>query len=151
MREERFRRWAVPSHLVIAAAALLWAPAWVLAQAVAPPGTEAARPPTERTLQPVNAAQTRERNVTSRDCKREAAEIKQQYRIQQDSVITQYQQQLVGVSAEEHSRLKLERDNKIAGLKQQGDSAAKKILEICRASNAENLQGDRSGVPNRSP
>jgi len=54
-----------------------------LAQTVPPPGVEAARPPTERTLQRTDKSSTEEKVRHSRDCRKVSDEILAQYRIQQ--------------------------------------------------------------------
>ena len=119
------------------------------AQTVPPPGVEAARPPTERTLQPVDRKQTRDRVRTSRDCRQEVTEIKDQYRIQQKSVQTQYETKLAAADATARDGLVKERDAKLAQLLHDGDAAAKKLGDICRADNAAILRP--SSVPTDRP
>jgi hypothetical protein len=120
------------------------------AQTIPPPGVAAARPPTERTLQPVDRSQTQERVRESRDCRQETADIKAQYRIQEKSVHTQYEPRIAEATGEQRAALVRERDVKTAELKREGDSAAKKLREICRADNASMLQNNGQSL-DRSP
>ncbi len=132
------RAFALPQILLMAGA--LVAPV-VLSQTVPPPGVGAARPPTERTLQPVDRSQTRERVRTSRDCKHEGAEIRGQYRIQQDSVRTQYAVRIAAASGPDRAAAVRERDSKLAELSREADFAAKQLGDRCRADNAATLRG----------
>ncbi len=123
-----------------------------VAQTVPPPGVAAARPPTERTLQPVDRAQTKERVRESRDCRQETADIRAQYRIQEKSILTQYEPRIAAATGEDREALVRERDVKAAELKKEGERAAKKLRQICRADNASLLQNtgaslDRSPTP----
>jgi len=90
-----------PAVRGLAALLMAVAPGLLLAQAVAPPGVEAARPPTERTLRPVDRSQTRERVRTSRDCRQEEADLRAQYRIQSDGVHSQYDARIAAASGAE--------------------------------------------------
>ena len=132
------RAFALPQILLLAGAIV--APVG-FAQTVPPPGVGAARPPTERTLQPVDRSQTRERVRTSRDCKHEGAEIRGQYRIQQDSVQTQYAPRIAAATGPEREALLRERDAKRAELAREADFAAKQLGDRCRADNAATLRG----------
>lgn len=132
------RAFALPQIVLLAGA--LVAPVG-FSQTVPPPGVGAARPPTERTLQPVDRSQTRERVRTSRDCKHEGAEIRGQYRIQQDSVQTQYAPRIAAATGPEREALLRERDAKRAELAREADFAAKQLGDRCRADNAATLRG----------
>jgi hypothetical protein len=112
----------------------------LLAQAVPPPGVEAARPPTERTLQPVDRSQTRERVRSSRDCRKAEAEIRGQYRIQADSVRTQYDARIDAASGPAREALVKEREAKLQTLHSEADGAAKQIVDKCREDNAALLR-----------
>jgi hypothetical protein len=112
----------------------------LLAQAVPPPGVEAARPPTERTLRPVDRSQTRERVRTSRDCPKEEAEIRAQYRIQSDSVHTQFDARIDAATAAAREALVKERDAKLETLHREAVGAAKQIGDKCREDNAALLR-----------
>jgi len=129
---------ALPQILLLAG---VLGAAGVFAQTVPPPGVGAARPPTERTLQPVDRSQTRERVRTSRDCKREGTEIRGQYRIQQDSVQAQYAPRIAAASGPERDAAVRERDSKLSALSREADFAAKQLGDRCRADNAAMLRG----------
>jgi hypothetical protein len=128
---------AVRGLAVLAAVSISGA---VLAQAVPPPGVEAARPPTERTLRPVDRSQTRERVRTSRDCRKEEADIRAQYRIQSDSVHTQYDARIDAATGAVREALVKERDAKLETLHREADGAAKQIGDKCREDNAALLR-----------
>ena len=110
------------------------------AQTVPPPGVAAARPPTERTLQPVDRTQTQERVRTSRDCRKDEADIKAQFRIQADSVRTQYEGRIAAQTGASRETLVKERDAKLASLHGESDAAAKKLGDACREGNAALLK-----------
>ena len=140
-----------PHVAVRGLAALLMAavPGLLPAQAVAPPGVEAARPPTERTLRPVDRSQTRERVRTSRDCRQEEADLRAQYRIQSDGVHSQYDARIAAASGAEHESLEKERDAKLGALHRDADMAVKKFRDKCREDNEALLRsplvpGDRN-------
>jgi hypothetical protein len=130
----------VPAVLGLVVLAALSVSGAVLAQAVPPPGVEAARPPTERTLRPVDRSQTRERVRTSRDCHREEADIRAQYRIQSDSVHTQYDARIDAATGPAREALAKERDAKLQTLHREGDAAAKQFVDKCREDNAALLR-----------
>jgi hypothetical protein len=111
------------------------AAAAVHAQAIPPPGVEAARPPTERTLQPVDRAQTRERVRTSKDCRKVAEDMRNEYRIQADGVRAQYGSKIDKASEAARESLVKERDAKIAALRTKGEEVAKAFAEKCREDN----------------
>jgi hypothetical protein len=134
---------------VLLAAALLGPAAY--SQTVPPPGVGAARPPTERTLQPVDRSQTREKQRDSRDCSREAAEITAQYRIQEKSVHVQYDSQLAQAAESGHKALLAQRDAKVAQLKREGREAARRVRDHCRADNASMLQNTGASLDRPSP
>jgi hypothetical protein len=121
------------------------------AQTVPPPGVGAARPPTERTLQPVDRSQTREKQRESRDCSREAAEITAQYRIQEKSLHVQYESKLAAAGEAGHKALEAERDTKIAQLKREGKEAAARVRDHCRADNASMLQNTGASLDRPLP
>lgn len=106
-----------------------------LAQALPPPGVDAARPPTERTLRPSGKAQNRDRVVLSQDCHKVEAEMREQFRIQADSVRSQYVTKIQKAPQSEHAALGKERDAKIRELQAEGESAAKQFGTQCREGN----------------
>lgn len=114
------------------------------AQAVPPPGVDAARPPTERTLQPVDRAETRDRVRVTQDCRKVEADIREQFRIQAESVRTQYASKLAAAADAARESLQKERDGKLATLRRESDSAAKKLGAQCREGNRELLHGPTS-------
>ena len=124
------------ARALIAGIGLLLGAGLALAQAVPPPGVEAARPPTERTLQPVDRSQTRERVPVSRDCRKESADIRAQYRIQADSLRKQYAGRLEATEGAERAALLKERDGKLATLGRDGDVAVKRFSDKCHEDNA---------------
>jgi hypothetical protein len=112
-----------------------------LAQTLPPPGVEAARPPTERTLQRTDKSSTEEKVRHSRDCHQVSEQILAQYRIQQDSV----QQQFAKDSAAEtdaaaRATLQQALDARLSLLQAQGKAAAKKLADECRADNRQTLR-----------
>jgi hypothetical protein len=115
-------------------------PALALAQAVPPPGVDAARAPTERTLRPSGKAQNRERVVLSQDCRKAEAEMRDQFRIQIDGVRTQYASRIAKADPSARGGLEKERDAKIQELHAQGESAAKQFGDHCREDNRELLR-----------
>jgi hypothetical protein len=133
----------------LAAALIVVAPGLILAQAIPPPGVDAARPPTERTLRPVDRSQTRERVRTSRDCRKEEADLRAQYRIQSDGVHSQYDARIAAASGAARESLQSERDAKLATLHGEADAAAKKFRDKCHDDNEALLRsplipGDRN-------
>jgi parvulin-like peptidyl-prolyl isomerase len=113
-----------------------------LAQTVSPPGVEAARPPTERTLQRTPKSSTDERVRYSRDCRQVSDEILAQYRIQQDSVQQQYAKDsaVTGLEPSAKAALLQARDARLSQLQAQGKAAAKKLADECRADNRQTLR-----------
>jgi hypothetical protein len=112
-----------------------------LAQTLPPPGVEAARAPTERTLQRTNKSSTDERVRYSRDCRKVSDEILAQYRIQQDSVQQQYgKDSAAETGAAARATLLQARDARLSLLQAQGKSAAKKLADECRADNRQTLR-----------
>lgn len=120
--------------------ALLAAPALLPAQVVPPPGVDAARPPTERTLRPSGKAQNRERVLLSQDCRKAEEDMRAQYRIQADAVREQYASRIAKAEAGAHAGLEAERDAKLRELKSQGEAAAKRFGDHCREDNHELLR-----------
>lgn len=113
-----------------------------LAQTVPPPGVEAARPPTERTLQRTDKSSTEEKVRHSRDCRKVSDEILAQYRIQQDGVQQQYAKDSAAAGLEPVARAALlqARDARLSQLQAQGKAAAKKLADECRADNRQTLR-----------
>lgn len=140
-----------PTLLPLLLVAGLLAAPLLLAQAVPPPGVEAARPPTERTLQPVTAEQTRERVRKGRDCRQEVRDIREQYLIQERSVTTQYEPRLAEATGAQREALVRERDAKIASLRKDSDGAAKKLGDICRADNRATLPSSSGPIDQPNP
>ncbi len=107
----------------------------VQAQALPPPGVDAARPPTERTLRPSGKAQNRDRVVLSQDCHKVESEMREQFRIQADSVRSQYAVKIQKAPQSEQAALGKERDGKLRELQAEGESAAKQFGDNCRVGN----------------
>ncbi|MEY4761036.1 MAG: hypothetical protein RLZZ200_892 [Pseudomonadota bacterium] len=121
----------------------------ILAQAAPPPGVDAARPPTERTLRPSGKSQNQERVTLSQDCRKLEADMREQYRIQSDSVRSQYASQIGKAPQAEHATLERERDARLRELHEQGDSAAKQFGDHCREGNKALLRAPTSPTEGR--
>ena len=120
-----------------------------LGQAVPPPGVDAARPPTERTLRPSGKSQNRERVTLSQDCRKVEAEMREQFRIQADSVRSQYATKIQKATKAEQASLEQERDGKIRDLHAQGESAARQVGDNCKAGNKALLRAPSSPLEGR--
>ena len=120
------------------------ASAGAVAQAVAPPGVDAARPPTERGLQVPDRNQAQLRMRFSRDCKQEAREIREQYRIQEEVVQRQYSADIVQAAGDAAvlERLRRERDARIASLHADAANFASRIERQCREDNRATLRNN---------
>ena len=116
-----------------------------LAQTLPPPGVEAARPPTERTLQRTDKSSTEEKVRHSRDCHKVEDDMLAQYRIQQDSVQQQYAKDSAAeTSVAARAALLQARDARLSALQAQGKAAAKKLADECRADNRQTLRSSDS-------
>lgn len=120
--------------------ASLCASGGVLAQAVPPPGVEAARAPTERTLRPSGKAQNRDRVSLAQDCRKAEAEMREQFRIQAEGVRARYADLIAKSDAAARPGLELERDAKVREFHALGESAAKQFGDHCRQDNRELLR-----------
>lgn len=120
-----------------------------LGQAVPPPGVDAARPPTERTLRPSGKDQNRERVTLSQDCRKLESEMREQFHIQADSVRSQYATKIQKTPPAEHGSLERERDARIRDLHAQGESAARQVGDTCRAGNKALLRAPSSPLEGR--
>ena len=129
---------------LLAFIASAWLSGAALAQAVPPPGVDAARPPTERTLRPSGKEQNRDRVTLSQDCRKLESEMREQFRIQADSVRSQYVTKIQKAPESEHAALGKERDAKVRELQAEGESAAKQFGDNCRAGNKALLRAPSS-------
>jgi hypothetical protein len=132
-----FKKPGLAMVLMLGACAL---PVLGLAQAVPPPGVDAARAPTERTLRPSGKAQNRDRVLLSQDCRKAEADMREQFRIQAEGVRSQYASRIAKADPAARSGLEKERDARIHELHAQGESAAKQFGDHCREDNREVLR-----------
>ena len=132
------------ARAALAAAVWLMASATAAAQAVPPPGVDAARPPTERGLQVPDRSQSQLRMRYSRDCKQEARDIREQYRIQEAVVQRQYDVDVDHAAGDKAvlERLRRERDARLASLHADAANFAARIERQCREDNRATLRNN---------
>ena len=132
------------ARTVLSVAVLLLMSATAMTQAVPPPGVDAARPPTERGLQVPDRSQAQLRLRYSRDCKQEARDIREQYRIQQEVVQRQYSADVAQAAGDAAAldRLRHQRDARIASLRADADNFAARIERQCRDDNRATLRNN---------